>query len=298
VCIATALGCAVPARAVGDTKLAVTIDDLPATGPLPPGTTRLAIATRMIGALQRHRVPGVYGFVNGQPIQESPDLEVVLQAWRQGGVLLGNHTHSHMDLNRVSAAEFVEDIGRNEAIVARWSSSTTPRYFRYPYLHEGETVDKRESVRGWLRARGYTVAPVTVSFDDWAWDEPYARCVTRGDDASIARMKAMFRGAARSALAWSTDVSARLFNRQITQILLLHAGAFGALMLDDVLSLYRSAGATFVGLESAVRDPAYASRPAASWDGERTLLVQIAQARQVVLPAVIDVQPELQAMCR
>jgi peptidoglycan/xylan/chitin deacetylase (PgdA/CDA1 family) len=252
----------------------------------------------LIGALQRHGIPGVYGFVNGGQIHDNPGLDVILRAWHEAGLLLGNHTYSHMDLNRVSAAEFVEDIERNEATLGGWSPATTSRYFRYPYLHEGDTLDKRTSVRTWLRARGYTVAQVTVYFDDWAWDDAYARCVARDDRQSIARLQTLFLDAARRALAWSTDASTRLFDRQVTHILLLHVGAFGALMLDDVLSLYRSTGVTFVGLESAVRDPAYAINPDLSWVGQRTFLAQVAQARQVVLPPAVDLQSDLQAMCR
>src|SRR5512144_2051410 len=57
------VSCPVAVAAV--TEIAITVDDLPTHGVLPPGTTRLTVAATMIDALRRHAVPGVYGFVNG-----------------------------------------------------------------------------------------------------------------------------------------------------------------------------------------------------------------------------------------
>jgi gamma-glutamyltranspeptidase len=36
-------------------------------------------------------------------------------------------------------------------------------WFRYPYLHEGETPEKRHAVRQFLKRRGYRVAQVRIS---------------------------------------------------------------------------------------------------------------------------------------
>ena len=105
----------IPGWPITPIELAVTIDDLPTTGTLPPGTTRMAIVDQMIDTLRRHAVPGVHGFVNGGQVYDNPELEKILLAWRKGGFLLGNHTFSHLDLNRVGADDFVADIERNES---------------------------------------------------------------------------------------------------------------------------------------------------------------------------------------
>jgi len=108
--LSTALG----SGAIAGTELALTVDDLPTHGALPPGATRLAIADQMIQALKRHAAPGVYGFTNGGQLPSGPELEEILRAWRQAGFVLGNHTYSHLDLTRASAADYVVDIERNE----------------------------------------------------------------------------------------------------------------------------------------------------------------------------------------
>src|SRR5258707_7859492 len=45
-------------------RIAITFDDLPAHGPLPPGETRLEVASKIIAALHNAHVPPIYGFVN------------------------------------------------------------------------------------------------------------------------------------------------------------------------------------------------------------------------------------------
>ena len=57
--------------AVTGTDLAITIDDLPTHGPLPPGITRLAVADQIIEVLRRHGIRDAVGFVNGGQITTS-----------------------------------------------------------------------------------------------------------------------------------------------------------------------------------------------------------------------------------
>jgi hypothetical protein len=62
-------------------QMAVTFDDLPAHGPLPPGMTRLEIAQSILKTLKREKLPPVYGFINGGRGAEDPNSLSVLQAW-------------------------------------------------------------------------------------------------------------------------------------------------------------------------------------------------------------------------
>jgi len=288
-----------PGPAFGATEMAITVDDLPSHGALPPGTTRLAIAQRMIDVLKQRAVPGAYGFLNGGQIEATPEHLAIVKAWVGAGLKLGNHTYSHMDINRVPVADYVADIERNESLGATLGGPRWFRVFRYPYLHEGEVLDKRNAVRQWLAARGYATAQVTIYFDDWAWNDPYARCVARGDEQAIAWLKESFMEAAKSGLGWSRVLSHRLFGRQVKHIVLLHMGAFDALMLDDFLRAYRQGGMKAIDLGAAMRDPAYALNPDIVWDGEMTFLLQLAQARQMPIPTAPRIPLErLDALCR
>jgi hypothetical protein len=71
-------------------QIAITIDDLPAHGELPPGMTRLKIAESMLKTIHAEKLPLVYGFVNGRKVEEDPTTLAVLKAWRPKGEPLGD----------------------------------------------------------------------------------------------------------------------------------------------------------------------------------------------------------------
>jgi peptidoglycan-N-acetylglucosamine deacetylase len=286
--------------AVALTELAVTIDDLPTHGEAPPGMTRLEIAERMIRSLQSRGIHGVYGFVNGGQVHAYPKHREILEAWAAAGFRLANHTYSHLNLDSVTAQQFIEDIEANESWVALPGRGPVPKLFRYPYLREGNTLEKRNTIRRWLVAHNYRIAPVTVYFKDWAWNDPYARCRSKNDQPAIAWLKESFLKAAADRLAWSDAAARQIFGRPIRQILLLHIGAFDSVMLDELLDAYAAAGVRAIGLEEALRDPAYAADPQLVSGDELTLLEQLGRARRVKLPPGLAPIPErlLETVCR
>jgi len=131
-----------PAGVTG-TEVAITIDDLPTHGPLPPGITRLAVAEQIIEVLRRHGILGAVGFVNGGQIADTPEHGIILEHWIAAGYRLGNHTFGHVDLDRTGPDGFLADIERNEPVIVRYGGTGPDRMFRFPYLHEGTTLIER-----------------------------------------------------------------------------------------------------------------------------------------------------------
>src|SRR6185436_490487 len=84
-------------------RVALTFDDLPDHGPLPPGMSRIDVAKSIIGTLKAHQAPPVYGFINARQLETNPADAAVLRLWREAGFPLGNHTFSHMDLHTSTA---------------------------------------------------------------------------------------------------------------------------------------------------------------------------------------------------
>src|SRR5215469_2986349 len=136
--------------AAGSPQLAITFDDLPAHGPLPPGETRMEIASKLLTALRDARVPEAYGFMNGLRLEEQPADAGVLQAWRAAGYLLANHSWSHLDLNQHAAEAFEADVIRNEPLLNQWMKDEDWHWFRFPFLSEGDTPSKSAGIRSFL----------------------------------------------------------------------------------------------------------------------------------------------------
>ena len=249
----------IAAPASAQMKIALTFDDLPSHARLPADTTRTQIAAKIIAALKDAHTPPVYGFVNGLRLVDDAPSAPVLQAWRDAGFPLGDHTYSHMNLNAHSVAEWSADTMTGENAVAPLMAGQDWHWLRYPYLAEGDTLEKHLEARAFLAAHGYRIAAVTMSFDDYLWNDPYARCVAKKDDATIATMETAYLAAAEASLAYYHDLSMQLYGRDIPYVLLMHLGGFDARMMPRLLALYAAKGVSFVSLEEAESDPFYAA---------------------------------------
>jgi peptidoglycan/xylan/chitin deacetylase (PgdA/CDA1 family) len=255
VLIAAAL--AASATGAAAQEIAFTFDDLPAHSTLPPGETRLQVAQTIIAALKAGGLTGVWGFTNGVQMQSEPASTAVLAAWRAAGFPLGNHTWSHLNLNTESLEAWEADVVADESLLAAEMGQGTWRWLRFPYLSEGDTAAKRAAARAFLAGRGYRIAQVTMSFGDYAYNEPYARCMAKGDQGEVARLEQAYLDGAKAEAARARSMSKALLGRDIPYVLLMHLGAFDARMMPRLLELYRQEGFRFVSLDKAEQDPFY-----------------------------------------
>jgi peptidoglycan/xylan/chitin deacetylase (PgdA/CDA1 family) len=267
-------------------SIAITIDDIPAHGPLPPGVDRQQVMDAIIAALRSRGVSEPSGFLNAGFGADDPQSPGVVAAWRRAGFPLGNHTFAHSDLDKVGAGAFIADLVRNEPPVAAVMHGSDRHWFRYPFLHEGSDPAARDAVRTVLHDRRYRIAAVTMSFDDFAWNAPYARCATQGNGAAIASLEASYLDAARNVAVRQRALSQQLYARDIPYVLLLHVGAFDARMLPRLLDLYRAMGFRFVSLAVAEADPFYAAAIDPGRAGPSPTLEAEARAQGLIVPAL------------
>lgn len=277
------------AEATGPT-LALTFDDLPAHGPLPQGGDRLVIADTIIAALARHHAPA-FGFVNGGFDVDDANSPKVLAHWRAAGLPLGNHTFDHRNLAQNSAASFLEQVEKNEATIAPLMAGQDWKWFRYPFLSEGDTPEKRDAVRSWLGAHGYKAAAVTMSFGDYAWNDAYARCVAKGDARAIDGLERSYLAAARSEAERQIALSRAALGRDVPQVLLMHLGAFDARIIERLLTLYEQLGLRFVPLAETAQDSFYTAAADLTKPGPTPTLESAAAARSVAVPPSAVVLP-------
>lgn len=279
-------------------RIAITFDDLPAHGPLPSGETRVEIASKILNALRDAHVPPTYGFVNGELIEKHPEDVAVLREWRAAGNPLGNHTWSHMNLDEHSLSEFEQDVTRDEPVLAKWMPDEDWRWFRFPFLAEGNKSAKQADFRAFLAQRGYKIAAVTMSFGDYLWNEPYARCKAKDDAAAIESLEASYLASAEETVAYDRQISHALYGRDIPYVLLMHVGAFDAEMLPRLLRLYRDDGFEFVILSEAERDQFYRAATDLKLPAGPDSLEGTMNERHLTLPERTNFAAQLDSMCR
>jgi peptidoglycan-N-acetylglucosamine deacetylase len=274
------------------------MDDLPVHGALPPGETRASVAEAIVTALRAAGVPEVYGFVNGSHLETQPETAAALTAWTAAGYPLGNHGWSHKNLDQMSATEFEAELVRNEATLQRFGSRGDWRWFRYPYLAEGEDRAKRDSARAALARHGYRIAAVTMDFSDWQWNDAYLRCRAGGDPRAMEALETAYLDAVREAATRSRTLAHSLYGRDVPYVLLTHISPFNARMFARVLQLYREEGFQFTTLARAESDPLYANDVDPSLPAGPMNLEQRAGPRGLPIPPRTDRTATLNSVCR
>ena len=279
-------------------KLAITFDDLPLNGLLPPGVTRVEIAENALAILKERNVPPVYGFINAKKLEGNADAAEALKLWAASEPV-GNHTYAHMDLEQNTAEAFEREIDEDEPALELLSKRDDWHWLRYPYLHEGDTVEKRRAVRAYLKARGYKIAQVTLDWEDYLWNTAYARCVGKNDKDSIAWLRASYLNTASEFLDLGREQAKLIYGREINYVLLLHLGAFTSTILPEALDLLKKKGFKLVTLEEAESDAAYESDPDVGLHDAGTLLDQWMQAKQIKYPEHAE-KPyrEIESVCQ
>lgn len=232
-------------------EIAITMDDLPlvASRMNTPGNKQRSTErfTQIVQAFQKYKVP-VTGFVIAGAIEKGQ--WEFLEQFRQAGFMLGNHTYSHYNLNQMSAKKYIADIDRADKILA--PILTTPKYFRYPYLAEGNKTTKPE-VREYLSAHQYIVAPVTIDSKDFSFNEMTYKVPYRSRIEYIQKLKPRY-----LAYIWKQTLLAekRAAGKNGKQILLIHANILNSYLLGDILEMYQKNGYKFISLTEALADTA------------------------------------------
>src|SRR5204863_2076952 len=141
--------------------LLVTVDDLPVAGAAAHGdaAARMTTTNALLAVLKRHGIHAV-AFVIAGNVKTDADRRI-LQRWLDEGHELGSHTNTHPDLTERASEAYLADVAAAHATLTAFlqPKGRTLRWFRYPYLCEGDTREKAEAVRHWLAEHGQRTVP-------------------------------------------------------------------------------------------------------------------------------------------
>ncbi len=236
-------------------KILLSFDTLPAMKPMGFWAPR-EISNMILKALERNDIKAV-GFVVAEKVEDDPTSYIVLEDWASKGHILGNQTFGNVDLNELSAEDFLQHAEDGQRPI--WATAKkfrfNFRYFRFPQLHEGNTPGKKKDVRRALADGGYQIVPITVKTSDFRFNRPLIE--KQKAQESLDELKAAYLRHIGTMLDYAEKQSKALFDRNITQILWLHAGIATATWLEDLIPMLRARGYEFVSLPDALTDPAF-----------------------------------------
>lgn len=213
----------------------------------------------LLQTLERVEVKAAF-FVCGKRV-DSPAGDSLVQSWSEAGHLIANHTYSHAWLNsdKVSAANFVADIRRNDSIVRGFK--TFVPLFRFPYLKEGNTAAKRDSLRAELAAMGYRNGHVTIDASDWYYNSRLIKHLANADEPDLATIRRLYLAHMLDRAQFYDSLAFALEGRRVAHTLLMHHNLINALFLDDLIAMFRAKGWEVIDADTAYMDPIYRREP-------------------------------------
>lgn len=291
---------AAPVPAVGR-PLLITVDDLPvaAVSLHPDPSERERITRGLLAVLKKHHIQAV-GLVNGAPLKE-PEQTRLLDLWLADGHELGNHSYSHPSLPQKSAEAFIADVEQERGLLAKYlgSKGKTLRFFRFPFLREGETLEKLRAVRAYLAESQQRALPVTIDNQDWSFEQPFVQ----GKPVS-AEYQEVLHVAVRTAEARGD----KLVGGVSPQILLLHANSVGVAEWDRLFTWLEQTGHRFATADEVLTHPIFSephefigSHGPSLWD--RLIDKKVRQDTEATIHALLRKQAEawnqgdLEAFC-
>ncbi len=251
-------------------EIAITFDDLPASyGDLP---RMIEVTRRLLLSINKHKVPAI-GFVNEAKLyeggKENPRAVLLLRAWLDGGLELGNHTYSHIAIDQATLEQYKENVIRGERVTKRLLDERHKplRYFRHTQLRTGPTESYRQALNQFLAERGYIVAPVTIDNQDFMFADVYGDAKVRGDEATMKRVGEAYVPYMESVFEFFENLSRDFLGYEVKQTLLLHANDLNADYFDELAAMMKRRGYKFIALDEALKDKAYSLPEAQSLKG-------------------------------
>jgi peptidoglycan/xylan/chitin deacetylase (PgdA/CDA1 family) len=244
--------------------LLISVDDLPvAAGSLHTTPEERELITRgLLAALAKHHVPAV-GLVIWGNVKTGDD-RVLLRRWLAAGHELGNHSASHLNLTMTAAEPYVADVESGRAGLASFLAGEDDRklrFFRFPFLNEGNTAAKLDAVRTYLARSGQRNLPVTIDDQDWIFEQPWAEARRKGNQEEMARIGDEYQESLHVEVRDQEARGDRLFGHPVPQILLLHANEVGAAQWDRLFTWLEDRGYRFATADEVLADAAFADDP-------------------------------------
>jgi hypothetical protein len=213
---------------------------------------------RILGTLAGRNLKAAL-FVCGMRV-DRPEGRSLLSAWDDAGHAICNHSYSHLTyMSKTSYEEFAADFLRNEPIIAPYHRRTP--FFRYPSLKEGDTAEKRDRFRAFLKDHGYRVGHVTIDASDWYVDQRMQQRLQQDSKAQLEPYRDYLVAHLLDRASFYRQLSLDVLGREIRHTLLIHYRMTSALFLLDVLAAFEKSGWTWVDAEHAYEDPIFMKEP-------------------------------------
>jgi len=163
------------------------------------------------------------------------------------------------DDTNVTLAEFEADALKNEPLISSYPHFV--RLFRYPFFKEGDTAEKRDSMRSFLSEHGYRIGRGTIDASDWAISARLESRAKGNLKADLSGYGNFFLQHIWERAQFYDALTRRVLNHSVRHTVLLHHNALNALFLDQLIAMFVAKGWNPIDSDRAYADPVYDLQP-------------------------------------
>lgn len=221
-----------------------------------------ATARLLIAKLAQHKIPAI-GFVQGGMISDGEKLYPVraniVRLWRDANLEIGIGGYRHVWFYDTPYQDFVANTEKNEKLVRQiLAEKNLPlRFFSYPFLNTGKTVEDKENFENWLTTRGLRSVKYTFDNQEWMYSFAYDMARKDNDVSLMNEIRAEFVDYMTKMLTHYEAYSNEMFGRDIAQTLVLTSSRLVADSADELFGTFEKRGYKFVAMDEAQADSAY-----------------------------------------
>lgn len=209
--------------------------------------------------LQEHKVKAVL-FATGSFLSGERGT-YVLSSWNDAGHNIANHSFTHPNFNskKTTLEDFKRELLHNDSVIRRYSHYYP--LFRFPYLKEGDTREKRDGFRKFLRECGYKIGHVTIDASDWYIDSRLVRRLRKDSALDISGFRQFYLDHLYARASYYDSLAFQLTKRRINHSLLLHHNVASALFLGDIIQFFKDKGWEVIDADKAYTDSIFELEP-------------------------------------
>lgn len=242
-------------------KIALTFDDAPMQdGEYFTGMERTGL---LIEKLQESNVTAAFFCITNQ-FNSAGIARIKL--YEDAGHLIANHTHTHSWINNIGVDNYIEDVARADSILKDFSNFM--KWFRYPYLDEGKTVEDRDAIRKALKDMNYINGYVTVDNYDWYINSMMQKALKENRQVDFIKLEKFYIDHIWQSISFYDNIAKRTLGRSPAHVLLLHENDLAVLFIDKLIRHIKSQGWEIISPVEAYKDEIVSIIPDVLFNGQ------------------------------
>ncbi|MFO7526854.1 MAG: polysaccharide deacetylase family protein [Ignavibacteriaceae bacterium] len=242
-------------------QIAVTFDDAPMRdGEYFTGKERTGL---LIEKLEENNVTAAFFCITNH--FDSAGTERI-KLYADAGHLIANHTHTHSRINQIGVDNYIKDIAAADSILKDFSNFI--KWFRYPYLDEGKTIEDRDAFRNALQEMNYINGYVTVDNYDWYINSMLQKALKENRQVDFNKLENFYIEHIWQSIIFYENIAKRTLGRSPAHVLLLHENDLAALFIDKLIQHIKGKGWEIISPVEAYNDEIVSAVPDVLFNGQ------------------------------